>query len=231
MNFVAVKTLTVDRPKVPRLLTAPARAEEVPRTEAVLREREPAVGALPANPRGCVARRRTQMPSSARLERPEGGTGSEVANLGIVRPPLVYLTAIGLGVALHLAWPVGLAPLPAGPRVGMALGVSLVVLAVVLFVSAVRTFRAAGTPIPGDQPTTTIVWTGPYRVSRNPIYLSFSVLQAGLALWIDSLWLAVALMPAAALMALVVVPREERYLTARFPTEYSRYRASVRRWL
>ncbi len=93
------------------------------------------------------------------------------------------------------------------------------------------TFRAAGTPVPGHRPTTTIVRTGPYRFSRNPIYLSFSLLQLGLALWIDSLWLIVTLLPAVALMAFVVIPREEQYLEARFPLAYPSYKASVRRWL
>src|SRR5215211_2731854 len=52
-----------------------------------------------------------------------------------------------------------------------------VLLAVGLFIAAVRTFRAAATPVPGNRPTTTIVRTGPYRFSRNPIYLAFSALQ------------------------------------------------------
>ena len=105
------------------------------------------------------------------------------------------------------------------------------VLAIALFVSAVRTLRAAGTPIPGNRPTTTIVRTGPYRFSRNPIYLAFSLLQLGLSLWVNSLALLITLVPAVALMWLVVIPREERYLEARFPSEYLPYKASVRRWL
>jgi len=105
------------------------------------------------------------------------------------------------------------------------------VLAIALFVSAVRTLRAAGTPVPGDRPTTTIVRAGPYRFSRNPIYLAFSLLQLGLSLWVNSLALLITLIPAVALMWLVVIPREERYLEARFPSEYLPYKASVRRWL
>jgi protein-S-isoprenylcysteine O-methyltransferase Ste14 len=105
------------------------------------------------------------------------------------------------------------------------------VLAITLVISAVRTFRTAGTPIPGNRPTTTIVRTGPYRFSRNPIYLAFSLLQLGLSLWVNSLALLITLIPAVALMWLVVIPREEHYLEARFPAEYLPYKASVRRWL
>ena len=103
--------------------------------------------------------------------------------------------------------------------------------AVALFVSAVRTFRAAGTPIPGNRPTTTIVRTGPYRFTRNPIYLAFSVFQLGLSLLVNSVALLITLIPAVALISLVVIPREEHYLEARFPAEYVSYKASVRRWL
>ena len=155
------------------------------------------------------------------------GPVPQAANLGIARPPLVYLVSIALGVILQVARPISLVPRGVGPRVG----VPLVLLAIGLFVSAVRTFQAAGTPVPGNRPTTAIVRTGPYRFSRNPIYLAFSLLQLGLARWVNSLWLVVTLLAAMAVMAFVVIPKEERYLEARFPSEYSSYKASVRRWL
>lgn len=106
-----------------------------------------------------------------------------------------------------------------------------VLIAVALFLSAVRTLRAAGTPVPGDRPTTTIVRTGPYRCSRNPVYLAFSLFHLGIACWVNSLWLLVTLVPAVALMSFVVIPREEHYLERRFPSEYLPYKAAVRRWL
>ena len=151
----------------------------------------------------------------------------DVANLGLVRPPLVYLGAIALGVVIHLATPVRLV----APGTGFLLGSIATAGAIALFVLSVRTFRAAGTPVPGNLPTTTIVRSGPYRFTRNPIYLAFSLLQIGLALLVNSAWLLLTLVPAAALMAFVVVPREERYLEARFPLEYPAYKGSVRRWL
>ena len=113
----------------------------------------------------------------------------------------------------------------------MPVGVVVVLVAGTLFISAVRTFRKAGTPVPGNVPTTTIVRTGPYGFSRNRIYLAFTLFQAGLAAWVNSLGVLLTLLPALALMALVVIPREERYLAARFPAEYSSYRSAVRRWL
>jgi protein-S-isoprenylcysteine O-methyltransferase Ste14 len=149
------------------------------------------------------------------------------ANLGVARPPLVYLSSIALGVILHAVRPVTLLPGGVSPRFGAV----LVLLAIGLFLFAVRTFRAAGTPVPGNQPTTTIVRTGPYRFSRNPIYLAFSLFQLGTAVWVNSLWLILTLLLAVAIMSVVVIPREERYLDARFGSEYPPYKASVRRWL
>jgi protein-S-isoprenylcysteine O-methyltransferase Ste14 len=163
----------------------------------------------------------------SRDDRSLGASELDVANLGLVRPPFVYLGSIALGLVLHLVWPARLVPL----SVSTPSGALVTLLAVALFISAVRTLRAADTPIPGNRPTTTIVRTGPYRFSRNPIYLAFSLLQLGLSLWVNSLALLITLIPAVALMQLVVIPREERYLEARFPSEYLPYKASVRRWL
>jgi protein-S-isoprenylcysteine O-methyltransferase Ste14 len=105
------------------------------------------------------------------------------------------------------------------------------VAAVALFFYSAGKFRAAGTPVPGNQPTTVIVRAGPYRFSRNPIYLAFSLLQLGMAAGANSLWLIATLMVAIALMATVVIPREERYLEAKFGAEYLEYKRRVRRWI
>jgi protein-S-isoprenylcysteine O-methyltransferase Ste14 len=152
---------------------------------------------------------------------------ADVANLGLIRPPVIYLCSIGLGLLVHFFWPVSLLP----ASISVPIGVALVLAAGALFISSVRTFRKAGTPVPGNQPTTLIVRAGPYGFSRNPIYLAFTLFQIGLAAWVNSLGVLLALLPALALMALVVVPREERYLEARFPSEYPRYKREVRRWL
>jgi protein-S-isoprenylcysteine O-methyltransferase Ste14 len=151
---------------------------------------------------------------------------TDVANIGLARPPVIYLGSIALGVVIHFVWPVPLVP----SAVSMPAGVIGALAAVALFVYAVRTFKAAGTPVPGNLPTTMIVRSGPYRFSRNPIYLAFSLFQLAIAVWVNSLWLVVTLLAAVAVMSLVVIPREERYLEARFPSEYSPYKASVRRW-
>jgi protein-S-isoprenylcysteine O-methyltransferase Ste14 len=151
----------------------------------------------------------------------------DVANLGLIRPPLVYLTSLVIGALIQRA-----TPLPFLPRtLAVPLGVSLVGVAIALFLYSAGKFRAAGTPVPARKPTTVIVRTGPYRFSRNPIYLAFSLLQLGIAIWVNSLWLLLTLVGAVALIHYVVIPREEQYLERRFGADYLDYKASVRRWL
>ena len=156
-----------------------------------------------------------------------GQPAADSANFGLIRPPFVYLGSIGVGLLVNFFWPVQLLP----ASVNVPIGAMVVLVSGALFMSAVRTFRKAGTPIPGNRPTTTIVRAGPYGLSRNPIYLAFTLFQLGLAAWVNSLGVLLTLLPALALMVLVVIPREERYLEARFPSEYVSYKRAVRRWL
>src|SRR5213592_1124093 len=152
----------------------------------------------------------------------------DVANLGLIRPPLVYLTSLVSGAVIQLATPFPFLP----GTLAVPLGAPLVVVAIALFAYSVTTFRAAGTGVPAARkPTTVIVRTGPYRFSRNPIYLAFSLLQLGISIWVNSVWLLATLAGAAALIHYVVIRREEQYLERRFGAQYLDYKASVRRWL
>jgi len=151
----------------------------------------------------------------------------DVPRLGALRPPRIYLAAIVAGVLIGLA-----APLPFVPEtLALPIGAPLVAIAVALLAWSVAKFRAAGTPVPARQPTTAIVRTGPYRFSRNPIYLSYSLFQLGLAVWIDNGWLLATLAVAVWLIHHLVIPREEQYLERKFGAEYLDYKRRVGRWL
>jgi len=164
---------------------------------------------------------------SSASQQPRDATTASVANAGVVRPPVVVLASLLLGAVLTVA-----RPLPFFPGVlRLPVGGLLVAMAVGLLSYSIRQFRRAGTPVPGNKPTTAIVPKGPYRFSRNPIYLAFFALHLGLAICVNSLWLVATLIAAVAIIAIVVVPREERYLSGRFGAEYLEYKASVRRWL
>jgi len=145
---------------------------------------------------------------------------------GLLRPPIIFLAAILLGIALNRARPLRFMSSSLG-----LLGPLVTLCAVLLFLLSFREFRAAGTSVRGTERTTTIVRTGPYRFSRNPIYLSFTLVVLGLSVWLNDLWLLVTLVPAVGLIAVVVIPREERFLERNFHDQYSSYKATVRRWL
>ena len=117
------------------------------------------------------------MASDERREKAETGMMPEVANLGIVRPPFVYLCAIVLGLLPHFARPVRLV----SRAVSVPLGGTAVLVAVALFLYAVRTFRTAGTPVPGNRPTTTIVRTGPLRSAAGRAFGRREITRLALA--------------------------------------------------
>jgi protein-S-isoprenylcysteine O-methyltransferase Ste14 len=151
----------------------------------------------------------------------------DVPKFGLVRPPFVYLASLVIGALIHVVM-----PLPfLSTTLAVPLGVLLVVVAIALFSFSVARFRAAGTPVPAREPTTAIVRTGPYRFSRNPIYLAFSLFQLGIAIWVNSAWLLATLVIAVMIIHFMVIPKEEGYLERRFGPEYLDYKASVRRWL
>ena len=130
----------------------------------------------------------------------------------IAPPPLIYLVAlvIGLGVSI-------LVPTPFLPRgLGHVLGAALIVTAVSLSVWGVRVMRLAGTSEKTSVPTTALVTTGPFRVSRNPLYVSLTLCYAGIALAAQSLWSLLLLLVVLVVMQRAVIYREERYLERRF---------------
>ncbi len=78
---------------------------------------------------------------------------------------------------------------------------------------------------------TRIITTGPYRFSRNPSYVSLTMLYLGIAIAADSVWVLAGLIPTLVVMHYGVILREEEYLEAKFGQEYLRYKRSVPRWL
>ncbi len=145
-----------------------------------------------------------------------------------VPPPLLYLGPLVLGLVLHR-----LRPVPLLPRVWLAriLGGILTGGSITLLAWALATMREARTPPEPWKPTERIVTRGPFRYTRNPIYLAFTGISLGVAALANALWPAL-LLPAA-LLAIQrgVIEREERYLERLFGDEYRRYKARVRRWL
>jgi protein-S-isoprenylcysteine O-methyltransferase Ste14 len=144
----------------------------------------------------------------------------------IVHPPLLYLGPLVAGSLLDRVVP--LPGVPAGVR---RLGLPAAAAGAALGVWFVRTMHAARTPVDPREPPTAIATGGPFAHTRNPGYLGMALVYAGVALAANRRWPLVALPAVLALVDRGVVRREEAYLEARFGTEYSDYRARVRRWL
>lgn len=142
-------------------------------------------------------------------------------------PPLIYIAGLVAGLLLDRWHPLLRLPLsvtfPAAVPVGLA---SLVVV-----LPAVRLMRRAGTAIDPRKTTTRLVVAGPFRFTRNPLYLSLVLLYAAIAVAASSLWMLLLLPAVVATVQAIVISREEAYLERKFGDDYRRYRERVRRWL
>lgn len=147
----------------------------------------------------------------------------------IAPPPLVYLGFLLVGAGL--GWALGEPSLDLPDQVRRIGAVVLVVAGLMLDGAAAFTFRRAGTAVEPWKPSTSLVAAGPYRFSRNPIYVGFALAYAGFAIGMDSPTALAGLIPCLVVIDRFVIAREERYLAAKFGDAYAAYARSVRRWL
>lgn len=151
------------------------------------------------------------------------GNGADSAGVK-VPPPLLYAGAFALGMLLQ-RW----RPWPA-PRASAA-GTALVAGGVALVVSTRLLFLQQGTTILPTRPVSVLVASGPFGISRNPIYVGFTALYVGSSLLRRSGWPLMLLPGVLMIMQNAVIDREEAYLERRFGPEYLAYKSKVRRWL
>jgi protein-S-isoprenylcysteine O-methyltransferase Ste14 len=144
-----------------------------------------------------------------------------------VSPPALLVGLLLIGTLVHyFAWSVALLP-PVAARV---VGVVLVIGSRVFAQLARRAFRRVGTNVLPTQPSTALATDGPYRYTRNPIYLSHLVLYAGAALLVNGAAPLLLLPLLAVGLHWAVVRPEERYLQRKFGQAYSAYCERVPRW-
>jgi protein-S-isoprenylcysteine O-methyltransferase Ste14 len=149
-------------------------------------------------------------------------------NPGVIAfPPALYAGTLLIGLLLNFVFPIGFLP----RSVALALGVLAIICAGLIVISAVRAMSRARTAINPSHPTTVIVSDGVFSLSRNPIYLSMTLLYIGIALLFGALWVLLLLLPLLVIVQIGVVKREEIYLEGKFGSEYLRYKARVRRWV
>jgi len=143
---------------------------------------------------------------------------------------LLYVLGLVAGWLLDRAAPLSLVG-PTGRSTATPAGWLLLACGVALAAWAISTFRAAGTAIRPDRSASTLVTHGPFRLSRNPMYLGLSLLYLGMTLLVSSVWCLLLFPFVIGILHLTVIRREERYLAATFGTGYDEYRRRVRRWL
>ena len=147
-----------------------------------------------------------------------------------VMPPLLFLGALALGSVLSLVVPIGPGPGSAN-ALALTVGLTFVAIGFALVALSVRNFRRAGTSVVPTEPATTLVVTGPYRFTRNPIYVGFVLAYFGFAIVLTSMWVLLLLIPVLGILQRGVVAREEDYLERQFGEAYRKYKARVPRWL
>ena len=155
---------------------------------------------------------------------------TERDNPGVIAfPPLIWLVGAIVSTLVHFF--VVHLPIATNYRVYLVCGIALMIVAPALALSALFTMRAAGTNVDPAKPALTIVRGGPFRFTRNPMYLALCLLQIALGFFLNDWITLLFVIPLFVVLHFGVVLREERYLTAKFGEPYLQLKREVRRWL
>jgi protein-S-isoprenylcysteine O-methyltransferase Ste14 len=145
----------------------------------------------------------------------------------IASPPLIYAGALAAGLLANRRYHMPFLP----PRVARTLGWPLVTCGLVVGFLGAREMRRAETNVDPYKPATAVVTGGPFRFTRNPLYLSLTLIYGGISALANAL-LPVLLLPMVLrLMRRGVIEREERYLERKFSDEYIEYKEGTPRWI
>jgi protein-S-isoprenylcysteine O-methyltransferase Ste14 len=147
--------------------------------------------------------------------------------VALVPPPVWFGAAFALGAGVHVVAPLRLPLVPWFPA---AAGI-LLAIAGWLALSAVWVLRRAGAGIRPDMPAAAFVTHGPYRYTRNPMYLSLVLLYVGVSLISGFAWPLLSLPIAVRVVQAHTIRAEEQHLEERFGEDYICYARRVRRWL
>jgi protein-S-isoprenylcysteine O-methyltransferase Ste14 len=148
----------------------------------------------------------------------------------ILPPPVPFVSALLLGIVLDRVLPIAVAPASALPFLQLA-GLLLTTASGSLAAAAFFTLRRHRTTFRTDRPVEALVTAGPFRLTRNPMYLSLALLLVAVSAFLNSPWPIAFLVPALVLVQRLAIRPEERYLLKAYGNEYERYCRKVRRWV
>ena len=146
----------------------------------------------------------------------------------ILLPPIIYLVPLFASIALRF-WKHF--PLVPNSSVSVPFGLILTFGGVFLILYAVSTFKKFGEEPDPRKSTFNIITAGPFKYSRNPMYLAFTIIYIGVTVAINTWWPFIFLPFVMVTMYYGVIFREEAYLGKKFGTDYTEYKKSTRRWL
>jgi len=144
-----------------------------------------------------------------------------------LHPPIIYAISILSGIGLDNTWRL---PMPYGIHGTLYSGITLGILFLIAGWSLFR-FNHAGTDVRPDKPDNALITSGPYRYTRNPLYIALTLAQVSVALWYNNLWILLLVVPSLIVITRYAIAREERYLEKLFGQQYLDYKQRVRRWL
>src|SRR5205809_5625828 len=155
------------------------------------------------------------------------GRSTDVPDI-VVLPPVLVGGTLVIGLVIHYAlWTITLLP----TVVARVLGFVIFASAGVLAHFAHLAMKRVGTNVLPTQPTLALATDGPYRVSRNPLYIAAIGVYLGITLWVNGLAPLLLIFPMTWLLHWGIVLRDERYLESKFGSAYKSYQTTVRRWL
>ena len=150
-------------------------------------------------------------------------------NPGVIAfPPFIWLANAVISALVHFFL---IQPPIMSYSACLVCGIVLVILAPILALWALVTMKAAGTNVAPAKPALTIVRGGPFRFTRNPMYLALCLLQVALGFFLNDWITLLFVVPLALILHYGVILREERYLTTKFGEPYLQLKRQVRRWL
>ena len=166
-------------------------------------------------------------PISRSSDRLVGGT-QRLDSPGVrIPPPVIYVAAFVLGLALQ-AW----VPLPfLAQPVALGLGAVIAAAGALCIVTSIPTMVRGHGTLNTAGPSAALVVSGPYRFSRNPMYLGLALLFTGVAVMFSAVWALLFVIPLVLYTQVRVIVPEERYLQRTFGDSYRAYCSHVRRWL
>lgn len=155
-------------------------------------------------------------------------TSEKIDHAGVIAfPPMLFGSTLLLGLLISYVFPTPVLP----ASIALSIGLVLLSVGVSTLLMAFRGMIHHKTTIHPKGATTTLVRDGLYRYTRNPMYLSLTIIYLAVSVATNAWWGLLLVIPLLLVVQKGIIEREEAYLTRKFSDDYLRYKAQVRRWL